>query len=272
MNREAISVVIPNYNGQHLLAQNLPAVIKTLHKGDQLIVIDDASSDNSVSWLKKEFADKADQQNIELVVLENKKNLRFGASCNKAVKAAKHRLVFLLNNDVSPHPDCVQNLVKHFADDGVFGVGCMEVEVVDGKKIYHGKNKLWFERGLFIHSKAKDMKSGPTAWVIGGSGMFDRNKWLQLGGFDKLYYPAYWEDIDLSFRARKRGWQVLFEQSAVVDHNHESTNRDVFGTQKLVNMSWRNGSKFTWKNGDVWQKIAYLLWRPYWWYQRLLSE
>ncbi|NCN87367.1 MAG: glycosyltransferase [Candidatus Pacebacteria bacterium] len=269
--RKNITIVIPSYNGKKLLEKNLPAVISEMLKGDELIIIEDAGTDNTTSWLEKEIKKKIVKKGASLKVIVNKKNLRFGASCNKAVKVAKHDLIFLLNNDVSPQPGCVKALLSNFAQNDVFAVGCLEKEVKNGKEEYHGKNKLWFDMGLFMHSKADDFESGETAWVIGGSGMFDKKKWLELGGFDELFYPAYWEDIDLSFRARKKGWKVLFEEQAKVDHNHESTNLDVFGQKKLENISWANGLKFTWKNGDIWQKIAFVIWQPYWIYKRFLG-
>jgi GT2 family glycosyltransferase len=177
------------------------------------------------------------------------------------VRSAQHDLIFLINSDVAPRKNTLRHLTPYFIDKSVFAVGPLEVE--HGKK--SGKNKLWFERGMFIHSKADNFKSGSTAWVSGGSGLFDKHKWLAIGGFDKLFYPAYWEDIDLSFQARKKGWQVLFEAKAIVDHNHETTNATVFGQRKMEKMSWRNANKFVWKNGDFWQKLAHLLWKPYWW-------
>jgi GT2 family glycosyltransferase len=85
-----------------------------------------------------------------------------------------------------------------------------------------------------------------------------------LKGFDRRYYPAYWEDVDLSYQAKKRAYIVLFEPKAQVDHNHESTNQTVFGAATIRKISWRNAKKFTWKNGDIWQKISFLLWQPYW--------
>jgi GT2 family glycosyltransferase len=264
-----ISFIIPTYNGKHLLEKNLPAVINELSKGDELIIIDDAGSDGTPSWLEKVIKKRVNSQKAILKVIVNKTNLRFGASCNRAVKSSKHNLIFLLNNDVSPHKGSAETLSAHFEDELVFGVGCLEKEDKAGKLEEHGKNRLWFDRGLFVHSKAHNMDSGATAWVIGGSAMFDRKKWLLLGGFDEIFYPAYWEDIDLSFRARKKGWKVLFESKAIVDHNHESTNSDVFGERKIEDISWKNSLKFTWKNGHVWQKISFIIWQPYWIYKRL---
>lgn len=266
-----ISFVIPTYNGKSLLEKNLPMVIREMTSGDELLIIDDASSDDTKSWLETTIRKKVIKQNGIFTLIVNEENLRFGASCNKAVQKARHNLIFLLNNDVSPHQNVAKILSEHFNDKQVFGVSCLEKEIKNGKVVYHGKNKIKFERGLFIHSKANDMESGETAWVIGGSGMFDKDKWLSLGGFDSLFYPAYWEDIDLSFRAKKQGWKVLFDARAVVDHNHESTNLDVFGQKKLEKISWENIFKFTWKHGDIWQKIAFLIWQPYWIYKRFLG-
>lgn len=262
MNR-AVSVVIPTYNGLALLQKNLPAVLSCLRAGDELIVVDDASSDATVEWLKSTARQLVAAKNSELAIVHNHYNLRFGAAVNKGVQQAKHELIFLINNDVSPRPDVLQQLTLHFNDPQVFAVGCLEIEK-DSSNARGGKNKLWFERGLFIHSRAEEFTAGPTAWASGGSAMFDKQKWVQLGGFSKTFYPAYWEDIDLSFRARKKGWQVLFEPKAIVDHNHETTNGDVFGQQRIERMSWRNAHRFVWKNGTIWQKVANLMWRPYW--------
>jgi GT2 family glycosyltransferase len=270
MTNQSVSVIIPTFNGQQLLAKNLPAVIKCLRDGDELIIVDDASADNTVEWLEKTIEPKLDKRLNHFQLISNQHNLRFGASVNKVVQQAQHNLIFLINNDVSPHQDVLTHLVPHFSDSTVFAVGCLEMEHQAGD-VQGGKNKLWFEKGLYVHSRADTFTAGATAWVSGGSGLYDKEKWLELGGFDKIYYPAYWEDIDLSFRARKKGWKVLFEPLAIVDHNHESTNADVFGQKRIEDMSWRNANRFVWRNGTVWQKIANLLWRPYWTIQRWRS-
>jgi GT2 family glycosyltransferase len=267
-----ISVIIPNYNGRHLMQKHLPAVLSILRKEDEVIIVDDHSSDDSVQWLKKEFSltevapdiYSGKVNEVFFTVLYNQKNMRFGASCNRGVLAAKNELILLLNTDVRPHRDILQYLIPHFDDAQVFAVGCREEEHGENVSIQGGKNTLKFMRGMFIHARASEFSSGETAWVSGGSGMFNRQKWLEIGGFDSLYYPAYWEDVDLSFQARKRGWKILFESRAVVDHNHESTNKDAFGQKKIENMSWRNANKFVEKNGNISQKILHILWLPYW--------
>lgn len=283
---KSVSVIIPTYNGLSLLQKHLPAVLDMLRAGDELLIVDDAGHDETLNWLMEQFAlvtQPTDEGyelktgqltkgsgKVAMSVIVNWTNLRFGATVNRAVQLAKHDQIFLLNNDVSPEPDVLEQLKKYMDDAAVFAVGCLEVEQDDASK-KSGKNKLWFERGMFMHSRADNFKPGPTAWASGGSALFDKKKWLQLKGFDPAYYPAYWEDVDLSFRARKKGWKVLFEPAAVVHHHHESTNATVWQKRQIERMSWHHAQTFVWKNGTFWQKIANILWQPYWWWKRINS-
>jgi GT2 family glycosyltransferase len=288
-----ISVVIPTYSASHLLRKNLPAIFACCRTGDQVVVVEDAGTDDTVVYLREKYKlvaaspsvnhcptdyypqPKAIQytvyanhvevadKSILLTVVELKNNLRFAGAANLGMLFAEHELVFLCNNDVLPQVDCLTHLAPYFEDGNVFAVGCLEYESTEqGQK--SGKNILFFRRGLFQHSRAINFESGETAWASGGSAVFEKAKWLALNGFDRVYYPAYWEDIDISFRARKKGWKVLFESAAVVYHKHESTHSDVFGQQKIDAMSWRNAQIFTWKNGTLKQKIQYIVWWMYW--------
>jgi GT2 family glycosyltransferase len=288
--KSPVSVVIPNYNGKRLMEKHLPAIFDVVRDGDEVVIVDDASTDESVEWLRETFSllpiesgagdaqkskvyevclhlttpNQKSKKQIDIKLLMNQTNQRFGETANRGVKSARHELIFLLNSDVAPHAGVIEAALPYFQRNDVFGVGCHELEkstedqIIDG-----GKNKLWFERGLFVHSRADNFESGPTAWVSGGSGFFNRSKWLQLGGFDKLFYPAYWEDIDLSRRAQKMGWKTYFEATCLVDHNHETTNQTAFGYKKIAEMSWRNGQKFTWRHANLIQKLMFLVWWPY---------
>lgn len=275
--RPKISVLIPSYQGKSLLAKNLTSVLNILQAGDELLIIDDASPDQkeTLNYLQKRFNLLFEMQNktyqsyaaikngLEIRLILNKKNLRFGKTVNLGFKLAKQALVFLLNDDVLPNQDVLTHLLPYFQKKDTFAVTCLEKNGSD-KKDWSGKNKLWFEQGIFKHSKADDLKAGKNAWASGGSSLFDRAKVLKLGGFDARYQPAYWEDTDLSFQAQKQGWLVYFEPQAVVEHHHETTNASVFGQRKILAMSWRNSQKFTRKNANFKQWLAYLCWRPYW--------
>lgn len=286
MKTTQISVVIPTYNGKHLLEKHLPSVLAMLEPGDEVVIADDQSTDQTVEWLSERFAltqkelplPEKDEikmltgkhQNITVTVVANYRNQRFGETANRGVVASRHPYILLLNNDVKPTKGVREALLKYFNQNDVFAVGCLEQEMgSQSQTVWGGKNRLWFEKGMFMHSRAATFESGPTAWVSGGSGMFSKEKWLALNGFDKVFYPAYWEDIDLSFRARKKGWQVLFAEEAKVEHHHETTNSQVFGQQKIHQMSWKNAVTFVWKNGTISQKCLHVFWKPYWWWQQL---
>jgi len=274
--RPPVSIVIPTYNGLHLLKKYLPLVVSQLDSRDELVVIDDAGTDGTLEWLEKWYETKKKRANLagsglpDLIPIRNKENLRFAQTVNTAVARAHRDYVLLLNNDVAPRPGLLVELFEYLKQqpqpEKVFAIGCLEYEqseIVSGKSILGGKNRLWFERGMFIHSRAEKMTSGETSWASGGSALFDRKKWLELGGFDKRFYPAYWEDIDLSMRARKQGWQVLFCAQAEVDHHHETTNTTVFGKRKIDLMSWKNAYRFAWRHMSAIQWLQHLTWLPY---------
>ncbi len=290
MTHTAVSVIIPSYNGQELLKNNLPKVIKQLRNHDELIVIDDKSYDDTLKWLLDDYqlqlkTTKKDKYGEYVIyeskldsglifkLISNNDNLRFAASCNRGAAVAQKPLLFLMNSDVELTANTINSLIKKFEQNNInnlFAVGCLETEPNEGN-ISGGKNKLWFEKGIFQHQRADDYESGSTGWVSGGSGMFDRDKWHQLGGFDLSYYPAYWEDIDLSQRAKKKGWNIQFCSESKVIHNHQTTNKTVFKQNQLQQISWKNADKFSWKHSSVQQKLEFILFRPYWWWQRWKS-
>ncbi len=275
-----ITTLIPNYNGLHLLKKHIPVVIDCLRDGDELLIVDDMSTDASVSYLcdeykleelhdhyfQNKYVNKGKKIVVSLMVME--KNVRFAAAVNNGVAVAMHDLLFLVNNDVSPQKDVLFHLSSYFEDTTVFAVGCKEYIGSKSGEV-SGKNTLWFAKGMFMHSKAANMKSGPTAWVSGGSGLFDKQKWILLEGFDTRYYPAYWEDVDLSFKAKKHGWKVLFCEDAVVIHKHETTNSTAFGSRSIDAMSWTNAQKFVLKNGTFTQLFWHFIYKPYWFLRRI---
>lgn len=291
--KPSVSVIIPTFNGHRLLEQHLPSVIQNLSPNDELLVIDDASNDETTTWLrhgfslnrttKPSYSDAFGEfemyqgfygkgtNKFVVTVLKNSRNLRFAASINRAVHLSQHPLLFLLNNDVSLDKDCLSILRKEFekADNqALFAVAPLEFEGPDQLSPRAGKNHLFFKRGIFMHSKSKDFLSGDTSWVSGGSGLFSKEKYLELNGFDLNFYPAYWEDIDLSYRANLTGWKVLFNAQAVVYHQHESTNIKVFSQSDIDKVSWKHAQYFTLKHGSWWQKFQYFVWKPYWWQKR----
>lgn len=270
-----ISVIIPTYNGEHLVRKHLPDVLKMLRAGDELIIVNDASTDGTLSYLNHEFELEEDEcmvsdtdcyakkwKDISIRVLVNQTNQRFASSCNRGVKSANTDFVFLLNNDVSPKPDIVPLLLKHFENQETFAVGCKELAANEEDKEY-GRSEARFKRGFLVHRRAFDQNGTDTFWASGGSSVFRKSMWDALDGFDLDYRPAYWEDIDLCFRARKVGWNIDFEPKAVVYHVHETTHKTVFGSSEIEIMAYKNSVLFVWKNIRGKLLLQHFLWLPY---------
>jgi len=244
--KPAVSILIPNWNGTELLKQFLPSVLAAAgrygaaaHAAVEVIVVDDGSTDGSVSHLRElGFRERAEEPaapgedtGIARRLVVNEKNLGFSAACSRGFAAARHPLVFLLNNDVEVDVDCLEPLVQNFQDPSVFAAHCHAFEFRTGKEC--GTGKLGgFRRGfLRVHGSYAPKPAATSGGNLplrsmfagGGSAMFDREKWRQLGGFEPLLAPAYWEDVEIGYRAWKRGFTVLYEPRSIVRHRVSST-------------------------------------------------
>lgn len=246
-----ISIIIPTFNGLKLLEKNLPLVLQSLGKTKEMIeviIVDDGSTDASIKYLN----------NQKLKVLINEKNKGFAYSCNRGVKESKGEIIILLNNDVIPKKGFLEPLIRHFADKKVFAVGCKEL---NGEERGRGVGK--FQKGFLIHKRADNQYKNNTLWVSGGSGAFRKDLFIKLGGFDEIYKPFYWEDIDLSYRGLKASFKVLFEPKSIVYHHHESTIGKLFDRIQIETISYKNSFIFVWKNiTDVGLFLNHLIWLP----------
>ena len=264
-----ISVIIPSWNGEKLLRKNLPKVLRVLPENTEVIVVDDGSTDGSVEFIKSltssrvnELRKKKKKKNslitnslinnkeLSIKLIENKKNRGFIYSCNQAVKEARGEFVVLLNNDVIPKKGFLDSALRHFEDSKVFAVSFNEQQF--------GWAKIWW-RGGFIHHGVggTGRRAHISAWASGGSAVYRKSIWQELGGFDPLYHPFYWEDFDLGYRAWKAGYKIVWEPKAIVYHRHESTISKI--DRNYVNLiRERNQLLFIWKNiDDFWLRLSH---------------
>lgn len=237
MKKYTVSVVIPNLNGEKLLEKNLPKLIAAKDYAPngimEIIIIDDGSWDGSVNFLKKNYPD--------IRLFKHTANRGFSAAVNTGARAAKGDLILLINTDVTPDPDFLVKVLPNFEDKSVFAVSLHEKGFGSAKGTFtDGYIKLAMgEEGNKNHS---------SFYVSGGSGVFRRSIWVKLGGMDeKLLSPFYWEDIDLCYRAAKRGYKLLWEPGGLVEHHHEST-ISKFPKDYVARIRERNQLLMLWKN------------------------
>lgn len=176
-----------------------------------------------------------------LTLIRNKTNLGFGETCNRGFEIASCPLVFLLNNDVEVELESIAPLVDSFADDSVFAVHCRVFELSSARECGTGKlgsfargfirvHRSYVPRPANIddqqHEDRGARRSGPPLYSMfagGGSAMFDRKKFIEIGGFEPLLSPFYWEDVELSYRAWKRGYTIIYEPRSATHHRVSST-------------------------------------------------
>ncbi len=237
MEKPSVSIVIPNYNGANLLKRNLPLILRTasLYEGNcEVVIVDDGSSDSSRDVIR----------NFPVRYVFLKENRGFSAACNAGVQASSGDLIFLLNNDVEIYSDVINNLVSFFRKNDTFAAGPL-VYRDKSRNSWYGLYIPYFKRGKIrfrlprvVKESIKNQTTSSknffyTGFVIGCSIMFDRKKFLELGGFDEIFSPYYCEDWDLCFRAWKRGWKCYLDLSSWVIHpGGETINK----TQKRL---WR---------------------------------
>ncbi|MCL4374679.1 glycosyltransferase family 2 protein [Patescibacteria group bacterium] len=247
-----ISVVIPTYKNRQVFLTNLRQNLRWLEHEEIVVVNDDPDADLT----------NAMQPYPNLRLLQNPVNLGFGPSVNRGVKLATQPVLFLLNDDVMLTGTGFLDAVKYFRRDRhLFAVGFAQQEK-DGRLV--GKNRLFWQRGLFHHRAATDLEFGDTAWAEGGCCLVDKRKFVQLHGFDPIYAPFYWEDIDLCYRAKLKQWKVLFDPQYVTVHHHESTIGTHYRRRDIETVAFRNQLIFTWKNirtATGW--IEHLVYLPY---------
>lgn len=234
-----ISIVIPIWNGSEAIKSHLPKILEVARANSvsEVILSDDGSTDDSVEVIRKNFP--------EVILLERESNGGFSTNVNNGARRAKGDLLILLNIDTTPQKDFIKYALPHFEDPRVFGVGCN----VGG---------LWatgrFEKGFFWHGqgsldKGKKMEAHQTLWVSGGSGIFRKSLWDELGGLDTLFDPCYEEDVDLGYRATKRGYINIWEPKSIVEHYKEVGDiAKNMSKTSITRAAEKNHLIFIWKN------------------------
>lgn len=216
-----VAVVILNWNGQKLLSEFLPKVIKYSPEAE-IYVVDNASTENDVAYLSRNFP--------EVEVVENKKNLGFAGGYNQGLKSIEADLYCLLNSDVEVTEDWLQPVIKLFETE-------KDIAVAQPKMLdYNHRNKFEYAGagGGFLDNLGYPFCRGRVFWTLEedngqydderqifwatGACMFIRSKdFWQQEGFDENYF-AHMEEIDLCWRLNNAGRKVFYTGKSHVYH------------------------------------------------------
>ncbi|MBS1532818.1 MAG: glycosyltransferase family 2 protein [Bacteroidetes bacterium] len=222
--KKSISVIIPNYNGASLLAEYLPCTVEAVSEAGvahEIIIVDDRSTDDSVNFVRMNYP------GIKLIL--NAENRGFSYTCNRGIAAAQYELIFLLNSDVKLTPDYFDHQWKYFSDPGTFGVMGRIIDM-EGDGIQDAArmpkfNGLKLKTGYHYYSRNTEDRLY-TLYLSGANALVDAAKLRELGGFDEIYSPFYFEDLDLGIRAWRLGWKCYYEHQSICRHKLSATTKN----------------------------------------------
>jgi GT2 family glycosyltransferase len=240
-----LSVIIVNYNSEKELGKYFFSIYKKIKEEDrnsEFIIIDNHSSDGSVFYLKEHFP--------EVKIIEEKENLFFGPAANKAIKLANHKLVLLLNPDVDIEKLGLSKIIDQFkSNEKLFSLNPFIFDPRDSRQ----ENLFAFaiKRGLIDVKKSKTLKSSGNTEIpypIGGAVFLRRNLFLELGGFDELFSPFYWEDTELGIRACRKGYEHIYFPESRFMHYRSTIIRRHYEEDAIKAIYERNRLIVMWKH------------------------
>lgn len=221
----AVSVVVVNFNGRHHLEDCFRSLLDVDYPRErlELICVDNASSDDSVEFLREKFPD------VKIVDVE--RNSGFASGCNIGARTAQGEFVAFLNNDMRVDPGWVRGLLAPIDRDS--GVICSagkiltwtgeQVDFLLGAATFSG---FGIQVGSQVLADLAPSISGPMLFACGGSMLVDRFVYLEAGGFDDDFF-AFFEDVDFGWRLWLYGFEVAAAPDAVCYHRIHSTTRSV---------------------------------------------
>ena len=232
------SLIVLNYEGREVIHSCLRSLQAAAADDDEIIVVDNASTAESRKLLEE-------IPRIRIVDLPTN-TMIFGL--NHGLAVAQGRYVAFLNNDITVPPDFVERCIERFADgDDVFGV-CPRILDLSGAD-QGSRTAGYWSRGLLFY-RVLPHANEPTDcfFAVGGQSFFRSDMLKEIGSIDTLLYPMYHEDVELSYRAWKRGWRIRYAPDAVVHHLGSHSSRKTFTPSQLRSFVRQNEYLTVWKD------------------------
>lgn len=216
----AVSIILVNYNGQSYIGECIQSVLATEYPSFEIVVVDNNSTDTSPHFLK--LLQK--QKKIKYIPLRH--NSYFTGGCNRGAQAAQGKFLVFLNSDTTVTPDWLTEMVGQIKNDRVLLQPKIllqkKKDIIDnagGRYVFPG---FGFGIGRGKPDTKQYNRTFPIDYVNGTCCMISRRFFHELGGFDD-WYKMHYDDVDLSFRAKKRGGQTLCVGTAVIYHKQSQS-------------------------------------------------
>ncbi len=246
----SVAIVILNWNGKLLLEKFLPSVVQNEYINCKIYVGDNASTDDSISFLKDKYP--------EITLIVNDYNYGFAKGYNEVLKFVEADYFILLNSDVEVSKNWVSPVINLMEQDKSIAVAQPKIKSFHDKQLFEYAGAAGgfidylgypFCRGRIFDQVELDNgqydTSGEIFWASGCAFFIRKQAWLQSGGFDEQFF-AHMEEIDLCWRLKVIGYKIYYVSESYVYHVGGGTlNSD--NPQKTY-LNFRNNLLMIWKN------------------------
>lgn len=236
--KKSVSVIIPNYNGRHLLEAYLPFTYTSIRNAGvafEIIVVDDCSKDDSVTFIRSAYPE------IKLTV--SPQNGGFSKACNIGVYAAQYELLLILNSDVKLTPDYFDGQWEYFLKPDTFGVMGRIIDM-EGDGIQDAARMPKFNgfklKTAYFYYRTENDAPSYTLYLSGANALVDAAKMKAIGGFDEIFSPFYGEDLELSLRAWRQNWLCYYEHQAICRHMGQGSTKNYKTAKWVKSIYYRN--------------------------------
>lgn len=215
-----ISVIIPNWNGAHLLPACLEGLRRQALRPTETIVVDNASTDGSRDLLARHYP--------EVQVFPLAENRFFAGAVNEGIRHSTGEIVVLLNNDTEAAPAWLEALLAGLAACPQAGMAASKLLLFDRREVLHSagdgyrRNGVPCNRGVWQEDRGQFDRRELIFGACGGAAAYRRTMLEVIGLMDEAFV-AYCEDVDLNWRAQLAGYRCVYVPEAVVYHRLSAT-------------------------------------------------
>lgn len=239
-------IVILNYNGEEMLAKCLPSIADAMRYAGTttaVTILDNRSTDTSEEYVRKNYPE------MEFVIAPENLVL---CSYNEHLEKIQEPIVILLNNDIRVDKNFIDPMVGKFEEDPKTFLVAPRIHSFDGSSVEGVDTRARIKFGMFWSSarypgyEAHTMI--PAATFASGFGAFSREKFLELGGYNRRYLPGIMEDADLCLKAQRMGYHLYYEPRSLVYHMGQASFKKAFSDFRRETLAYRNTFLFMWGN------------------------
>lgn len=247
-----VSIIIPTFNQIHFTKQTLESIYNSTKFIPEIIIVDNASTDETVKIIKKDFP--------EILLIENKENLGFPKAINQGIQAASGKHILIANNDIVLTESWLDRLIEVAESDNKIGiVGPISNEVSGLQKDKEANYKSIEEMHLYGAASREKNKNKVIHFprVAFLCTLIKRELLEKIGGLDERFSPGNFEDDDFCLRAQLAGYKTVIAQDVFI-HHYGSKSFKADGEKKYIDRLKTNREIFVIKWGadpeEIWIK------------------